>query len=79
MLKDEQNCSYNDGEDAKPLKTWSDFSSIPVEPLISSGQYMPKWHIVEILYFSTTSHSKCPNNRLNSKLCYFCLQQKIKL
>ena len=26
MLKDEQNCSYNDGGDAKPPKIWSDFS-----------------------------------------------------
>ena len=28
MLKDEQNCSFNGGGDAKPLKTWSEFSSI---------------------------------------------------
>ena len=28
MLKDEQNCSYNGGGYAMPLKTWSDFSSI---------------------------------------------------
>ena len=28
MLKDEQNCSYNGGGDAKPLKIWSDFSSM---------------------------------------------------
>ena len=28
MVKDEQNCSYNGGGDAIPLKIWSDFSSI---------------------------------------------------
>ena len=28
MLKDEQNRSYNGGGDARPLKIWSDFSSI---------------------------------------------------
>ena len=27
MLKDEQDCSYNGGGDARPLKTWLDFSS----------------------------------------------------
>ena len=28
MLKDKQNCSYNGGGDAKPLKTWPYFSFI---------------------------------------------------
>ena len=27
MLKDEQDCSYNGGGDARPLKTWLDLSS----------------------------------------------------
>ena len=37
MLKGEQNCSYNGGEDAKPLKTWSDFLSIQyIAPLRES-------------------------------------------
>ena len=27
MLKDEQDCCYNGGGDARPLKTWSYFSS----------------------------------------------------
>ena len=27
MLKDEQDCFYIDGGDARPLKTWSEYSS----------------------------------------------------
>ena len=32
MLKDEQNCFYNGGGEARPLKIWSDFSSIQYVP-----------------------------------------------
>ena len=28
MLKDEQDCSYNGGGDARPLRSWSDFSTL---------------------------------------------------
>ena len=31
MLKDEEDFSYNGGGDARPMKTWSDFSSAPYE------------------------------------------------
>ena len=47
MLKDEQDCSYNGGGDARPLRSWSDFPTIQYSissfALFSTIQYRVNW------------------------------------
>ena len=59
MLKDEQNCSYNGGGDARPLKIWSDFSSI---------QYVVGEHDVLV---ATSGADKKPTHVISVKLAYW--------
>ena len=76
MLKDEQDYFSIGGGDARPLKTWSDFSSVQYSFLMLEMTTMVKWWMVKwcngeikfsVIFYQIIRKKLVPNYQTNSK------------